>query len=203
MNTNDFQPLEYNPDNCWKIMFDKQKEVFKKYLEVEKSDWNEEDFSVDCLQDQELLKEFAWRIVEELTEMTEDIEHKDHYLEELVDSMNFLIELMIIYGWDKPFYDWQHVPYAHFDKTKLSADHVIVSIYSVIEAVGQAMNLLKNRKWKEQHYLVDLYKFEPRLKKIFTSFNLLVNELGVTEKMLFEVWSQKLQVNAMRLETKY
>jgi hypothetical protein len=218
MNTNDFQPLEYNPDTCWEFVFKHQKEIFLEYLKVEKSNWNEDDFSIDCLDDQTLFKDFGYRVIEELTEATTDIVHPDHFLEEIVDALNFLVELMLIYGWNETnLPEWKSVredqPALLFPKIlTLVKDDITGGMfkqllqsttYEVVEAIGLCNNTLKNRLWKNQHYLVDLYVFEPRLKNIWTIFNNYINSLGISEKLLFEVWSTKYQVNLFRRESLY
>jgi len=209
MNTNDFKPLEYNPETCWEFIFKHQKEIFLEYLKVEKSHWNENDFSIDCLEDQTTFKDFGYRIIEELTEATTDTVHPDHFLEEIVDALNFLVELMLIYGWDeKKLPQW--VPMSVNPKhdfpwwLNVGGKHSLnAETYAVVEAIGLCNNTLKNRLWKNSHYLVDLYVFEPRLKDIWAQFNKYVNGLGISEKLLFETWSTKYQVNLFRRESLY
>ena len=97
------------------FVFQKQKEIMLKYEKIDIAT-----FDINCLQDQQVMKDFAYRCIEELTEAGEEIEnyieflidpvkYKDdkrkidkvqHFKEEFVDFFNFLVEMYIIYGWD-------------------------------------------------------------------------------------------------------
>lgn len=211
MNTNDFTPLEYETikPTPWSFMFREQEHIFRRYMITEGiPNWDAHDFSIDCLEDQEIFKDFLMnRVVEEITEATVDLDHPDHFLEEIVDALNFLLEAYIIYGWNySNLGAWTTAPDIFeevIDYFRQEPDDLHQMCYRVVEAIGACTNLLKNRKWKSSQYLVDLLLFEERFKEVWTAFNVLCVMLGITEKRLFEVWSQKLQCNIFRLETRY
>jgi len=206
MNTNDFKALEYDSEKCWETIFKKQTEVFYEYMKQEGiEDWEKHDFCIDVLEDQEIFKDFLFRIIEELTEATEDLIHADHFLEEIVDALNFLVETMIIYNWNhKDLPKWKQFQYEPTkDFTQFKSTYLKAMFYKVVEKIGWCSNLLKNRKWKQSQYLVDLLIFEKRLQDVWIEFNELVYSLGITEQQLFEVWSQKMQCNLFRIRTKY
>lgn len=100
MNTEDFKSFEFKGiESAFQDIFKKQKLVFEKYMEFEPN--KIEDFDINCYSDQQILKDFLQiRFIEELTEASEDPDNKDHFLEEIVDALNFLVEAYIIYGWD-------------------------------------------------------------------------------------------------------
>lgn len=219
MNTNDFKPLTYDPKTCWELMFEKQKEVFIEFMKQEKIDWTTYDFDINCYEDQQLLKDFLEiRFVEELTEATEDLIHPDHFLEEMVDAFNFLMEAYIIYGWDyRNLTNWPEyfrdssnkddfknlLNFLTSDFLPITKKEFYAQFYLVVEATGKTCNKLKNRPWKQCQYLVDLIVFEERFRNIFKQFISLCVYCGITQRILFDCWSQKYKVNKYRLETRY
>ena len=214
MNTKDFKPFKYsNVEKPFEVMFKEQKKIFYKFMEIEKNSMKNYSFDINCYEDQQLLKDFLQiRFTEELTEATIDIENLDHFREEMVDAFNFLMETYILYGYSyKDLEDWKEFDYrdGYMSKkrqgplTPFSTIYIYASFYGVIEQVGKACNLLKNRPWKSSQYLVDLFVFEENLKKIWVKFNELCGIVNINEKDLFEVWSLKYQVNTFRLKTRY
>lgn len=92
-------------------MMAKQEEHARAYLEIEK----DRRATCDCpvnLDDplgQDTIKDFAYRIVEELSEATNCLKMKpwtqthiltdrDHFLEELSDALHFFLELLVLVG---------------------------------------------------------------------------------------------------------
>lgn len=210
MNTNDFKPFEYRND-CFNFIFRKQKELMIEFLKTEKI--SIDSFDINCFDDQRIFKDYLQiRFIEELNEATLDLENYSHFLEEMVDAFNFLVETYIIYGWNHwDLSEWKVKPDRFF--FRVSNDKILQNMfdrvslnakfYEVIESVGAACNLLKNRPWKSSQYLVDLFVFEDLFKKVWTKFNELCNFVGISKKKLFQVWSLKYQVNYYRIKTKY
>ena len=209
MNTNDFKPFDYYQEkNPWETIFTKQREIFLRFMEVEGyENFAEYDFDINTLIDQELFKEFMNRVIEELCEATLDVEHNDHFVEEIVDALNFLVETYLIYGWtEKDLPPWEtsaardgFLPNISLKNTR----DLKANTYTVIEKICATNNLLKNRKWKQTQYLVDLLVFEERFKDVWELFNEYVNWLGISEQLLFSVWSQKFQTNYFRAMSAY
>jgi len=96
-------------------IFDRQRELMEKYDEIEEQNelLQTADVPVDLNSHlgQARLKDFAWRITEELGEAMNCLKNKPwkttqmltdqtHYLEELADAFHFMIELMILSGLD-------------------------------------------------------------------------------------------------------
>jgi hypothetical protein len=178
-------------------MFKKQEEVFKDFMLLEGINIKEYSFDINCLEDQQLLKDFLQiRFIEELTEATADLKNKDHFKEEIIDALNFLMEAYILYGYNySDLQDW-----LIYVKGKKDLNYYM---YSIIQEVGNTCNLLKNRPWKQSQYLVDLYIFEHLFKNIWILFNILCCQVEIKEEELFEVWSLKYQVNKFRIKTRY
>lgn len=205
MNTKDFKPFKYSEHkDPFGFMFKEQKKIFLKFMEVEKNAVDIKNFDINCYEDQQLIKDFLQiRFIEELNEATLDRLDSDHFKEELVDALNFLIESYIIYGYDyKDLGPWKDICY-YSDNLITNTNKLYSEFYIVVEQVGKTCNLLKNRPWKNCQYLVDLYIFETSFKKIWQKFNRLICQLKIREKELFEIWSLKYQVNTFRLKTRY
>ncbi|MDD5649285.1 MAG: hypothetical protein PHF86_02525 [Candidatus Nanoarchaeia archaeon] len=200
MNTENFSPLK-NID--LDFIENKQMEIMFQYEPTEKEIFK--NFDIDTYEDQEIFKKYCWRVTEEISEALEDTEHPQHFKEEIVDAFNFLIELYNLYGWSVTNLEWifNKENIKNFGKKKL--DPVTAEIFSikVIKSLGLTANLLKNRKWRQSQYLVDLLIFEKRFKQVWIDFQQLFWNCGITPEELFQQWSLKYQVNLYRLRTNY
>lgn len=228
MNTNDVRPFKYD-ENSFDLMFKKHYELFKEYMKTDRFEWSEAGFDINVSDDQFMLKDMLQiRFIEELTEASVTLEEQEHthYLEEIVDAFNFLLAGYFIYGWTyKDLDEWveafgwdyndpEDLKMADVDRYKNRLDmcrtdkvsrlHLKACFYDVVEQTGRACNYLKNyRTWKSCQYLVDLKNFEREFKKIWNTFNELCNISCISRKLLFEIWSQKYQINKFRMESSY
>ena len=97
------------------LIFSRQRELMEKYHEIEKANGllQTEDVPVNIhdAAGQARLKDFAWRVTEELGEAMNTLKNKPwkqsqmltdetHYLEEIADAFHFFIELCILSGLD-------------------------------------------------------------------------------------------------------
>lgn len=189
MNIQNFEP--FTP--TWAEIFEKQKEL--KFMYEPEAKELFENFDIDCLEDQELFKKYCWRITEELTEALEAHfkDGIDHTQEELIDAMNFSIELMLLYGWD----------YRQFDPVPYFGWSIVDRVSSVIYALGLTANCLKNRQWRRSQYLVDLLVFEKRFKKFIANGYVLLRQFFKSDGEIRQAWSLKYQVNLFRIQTNY
>lgn len=197
MNTENFKPLK---NLSLDFIQEKQMEIMFQYEPSEKEVFD--NFDIDVYEDQETFKKYCWRITEEITEALEDMEHPQHFKEEITDAFNFLVELYSLYGWKLSslgtiFQEGYQEP-PEFNQ-KVTEDFSL----KVIKQIGLTANLLKNRKWRQSQYLVDLLVFEKRFKEIWKWFEYLVYYSGITREELFEQWSLKYQVNVFRINSKY
>ena len=193
MNIQNFTPFE----PTWHEIFEKQRELkFQYEPEVKELFKN---FDIDCFGDQELFKKYCWRITEELTEAEEahfkEKDSKEHVQEELIDALNFSIELMLLYGWDEK--DYEPVPSSHFGTGILNRTGATIYL------LGLTANCLKNRQWRRSQYLVDLFIFEKRFKKFLAGgYRQLLEAFG-SDLAIRRAWSLKYQVNLFRIQTNY
>lgn len=188
MNIEDFKPIKYDMET----IFQKQKEL--KFLYEPEAREIFAHFDIDTYEDQEIFKRYCWRITEELMEAMEDQSNPDHFKEELIDGFNFMIELYLMYGWG-------------LDQLSLEIEPVGGNIYhnvlSIVYQLGITANLLKNRQWRRSQYLVDLYVFESRFKKIWSTYLELFYQMGMTLEDIQDLWSLKYQVNLFRINSNY
>ena len=186
-----------------------------------------EEFDIDIYEDQMLLKEFLLeRVVEEITEAYSAFraEHYEHYLEEIVDVFNFLIETQIlikniimndkvsldnIYNSFKLYEkhiklpDYLYNVNHRVDSDNICRDKIRSDLFDIIQSIWELTNLLKQRPWRESQYPVDLLTFRNRwIEVINLFFNTLIVQ-GIGFDILSNVWSKKYQVNKFRIESNY
>lgn len=203
MNIDNFKPFNTN----FEQMFELQKELKFKFEPDSVEVYDR--FDIDCFEDQKLFKDYSWRIVEELAEAMEAIQDEqdyDHYKEELIDGLNFTMDLLSLYGWSakdlKEETNRAIRPYQTLGDTFFNRMSRTIATALTIKSIGLAANCLKNRKWRSSQYMVDIYVFEKRLRKIWEKYVSLVR-LSMTEQEIYDTWSLKYQVNLFRIETQY
>ena len=188
MNIEDFKPKQYSLET----IFNKQKEI--KFLYEPEAREVFTHFDIDTYEDQEIFKRYCWRITEELMEALEDRKNENHFREELIDGFNFLIELYLLYGWNL-----KDLP----QNIQLSSCSVDEKVLKVVYQLGITANLLKNRQWRRSQYLVDLYIFEDRFRKIWEAYLNIFYHLGMSIDEVCGLWSLKYQVNLFRINSNY
>lgn len=112
MNIDDVKEIKVKGDKL-EAIFIRQKELMNKYHKIEaKSGLMQTDkvpVDIDSPAGQARLKDFAWRITEEIGEAMNCLKQKPwkqthmetdvvHYLEEIIDAFHFFIELCILSG---------------------------------------------------------------------------------------------------------
>lgn len=194
MNINDVTENIEVPENIWDAIFEKQIELAKKYSEIEGMGdllYTVEN-NINTAKGQKWIKDFAWRFTEELAEAYEaKDEDEEHYAEELIDALHFLVEMTIIAGYDE----------------KIVTAYNIVGTeplpWHSIYMLGLMCNTLKNKPWKQTQMLTDKPKFEKLLGLTWSNFKyLLNNELGPDE-VIFLYYFKKNAVNQFRQRSKY
>jgi len=152
------------------------------------------DTNLDTKEGQKWIKDFAWRVTEELTEAQEAHIKDDniHYIEEVIDALHFLVELSIIAG-----YDYKIVPENHSTIT-------LESEWNIVYNLGLACNCLKNKAWKQTHILTDRKKFELYLEEAWRRMlGLLTIDLKLTKLDIYCYYVKKNEVNKFRIKSKY
>lgn len=181
------------------IMISRQIELAKKYMDIESMPgfgWD-----IDNPKHQVWIKDFLWRVTEELGEAWEYAIHPsipgapDLYYEEIADAAHFILEpLVMIYGYDDPsetVNSLYAVVHNVFDMTVEEAmevhrgyvplyirhgalqEHIKFEIFNAIFHLTMAGNTLKNKKWKNTQMMTDKTKFfKNYMKAMFGIFSI-------------------------------
>lgn len=193
-------------------IFTRQKELMEKYhhIEVRSGLLQTEDCPVnlDDRRGQARIKDFAWRMTEEVGEALDakgiDIEH---YLEELIDGLHFLTELTILAGFS---------PKDLRDKLRIQGDvdtltgifqsennyEGLAEVTTLVRELGMMCNCLKNKPWKQSQMRTDKDAFYSRLANVWSVYIKMlgqeINMDGITQTYL-----KKSQVNKFRQRSNY
>jgi hypothetical protein len=186
------------------MIFIKQEQLMTKYRDIEGlPDWP---ISLHTHSGQKVVKDFAWRTVEELTESYEawfkhrnHLDAEPHALEELADAMHFFVELMIYAGMS---YDAALVAMRDFpiERRKTSSSD---GYWQVTFKIGVAMNFLKNKAWKQSQVSTDVGRFFMALAEAHQAMLFLWVDLGYTKEHLFDYYFRKSAVNEFRQRSAY
>ena len=186
-------------------LFKFAKKQFVEYEKLEGRDWKEYDFSIDCAEDQMLFKDMLQiRCIEELTEATEAINDKDHFLEEVTDAINFFLSsyCMLDVNFDE-FMDLDELLKDNINPDFITYEDCAYYFYLIIQDIGNLCNLLKNRPWAQSNYLVSMVDFNNRLHDLWDTFWKVIWWLGLSSKKVFELFERKYEVNKWRIKTGY
>lgn len=233
VNVNDFESPTTEGVQCkLNAIFVRQKELMDKYHHIEEKNGLLQTGMVPVdLHDrfgQARLKDFAWRVTEELAEATEALTYEGkgvHFKEELMDALHFLVELHILSGYgpvDIAVTDPKHSfgPLPEKDLLDVLFEMVDIQIpgpdivnpsllvirghiYVIIEDLGKAMNCLKQKPWKQSHILTDADMYRAKLTDSFHSFVRVAALVGMTSQDVFDLYFRKSEVNKFRQKSKY
>lgn len=202
-----------------KAIFDRQKSLMGKYHDIELKSGllQTEDCPVnlDDKRGQARIKDFSWRVTEELGEALDAKANKDHYQEELIDGLHFLTELTILAGKDYntilplniPKYNEDHLrdlvenaKEAIYRKTNY---HLDFWVSRFIEQLAMMCNCLKNKPWKQSMMKTDQEAFYNRLAEAWVCYIaiLVISEMGAED--IANVYLKKSQVNQFRQRSNY
>ena len=207
--------LDFNPNNRGDLpildcMFSVTEELFFKYYKIYQPTVKDIriPIDIDTYEGQLALKDYLEnRVFEELMELRESIIEKHveaHTHEEVADSLNFLINSYILYGWSaKDFSPIEKLWKEREIKERLSDNEIDIKILNTVYYIGLTCNKLKIRPWKKTQYLTDILIFEERFKKLFYVFMDLAFSLGLSDEDLWSVFSRKNQCNEFRIKTGY
>ena len=203
-----------------KAIFDRQKSLMGKYHDIELKSGllQTEDCPVnlDDKRGQARIKDFSWRVTEELGEALDAKANKDHYQEELIDGLHFLTELTILAGKDyntilpngtPPFREdhledlVEGVKYLLHEKPELHSLEVLVSLF--IEQLAMMCNCLKNKPWKQSMMKTDREAFYNRLAEAWVCYITILVVSGMGAEDIANVYLKKSQVNKFRIRSAY
>lgn len=204
MNITDFENLDIDIPNTNEGViagiFERQKALHYRYKPIESHNKlglalvDNLPFSIDDPRWQYVIKDFAWRVTEELTEALEAHEEGNHLhtLEEIIDALHFYTELLIICG------------YTPEDVNCRWLSITDVNILRPIYRLGIACNFLKQKPWKNTHVITDKRRFKNNLIAGYKDLLKLAMDCGLdTMAGVYVVYMQKSYVNSFRIDSNY
>lgn len=193
---------------CWLTLFTRQRMLMERYHPIEAASGlqhtSDVPVALDTPRGQAQLKDFAWRVTEELAEAYEAfLEHphpeqaQPHEAEELADAVHFLVELCILA-------DVQHDHLFEMHLVSLPLAPSVAEQYMlVVLSVGKAMNCLKQKPWKQTHQLTDKARFHGDLQQAAVELVRLFLLRGHDSASLTDLYLRKSQVNQFRQRSHY
>ena len=192
-------------------IFNRQKELMEKYHYIEQRSGllQTEDCPVDLndKRGQARLKDFSWRVTEELGEALDALRIQDfeHYSEELIDGLHFLTELSILSGVEFKFlsdYSEEDSLEYLYNKNKRDISELNNLITTYVENIGMMCNCLKNKAWKQTNMLTDKNNFFNKLKSVWDIYiSILSTQLTCDD--IVDIYLRKSQVNKFRQRSQY
>lgn len=190
-----------------KQIFERQKELMDKYHYIEERSGLLQ--TADCpvnLDDrrgQARIKDFSWRVTEELGEALDALGQDDmeHFAEELVDGLHFLTELTILAG-----LDWDDLPplnLMYYNATNSAIDGLDQRVYDYVEGIGMMCNCLKNKPWKQSMMQTDRVAFFSRLHAVWMKYIAIMETVFESPEDIVSVYLKKSQVNKFRQRSNY
>lgn len=202
-----------------KAIFDRQKSLMGKYhyIELKSGLLQTEDCPVnlDDKRGQARIKDFSWRVTEELGEALDAKANKDHYQEELIDGLHFLTELTVLAGKDyntilpinTTAYDEDHlrdlVENAKEVISRKANDHLDFWVSRFIEQLAMMCNCLKNKPWKQSMMKTDREAFYNRLAEAWVCYITILVVSGMGAEDIAGTYLKKSQVNIFRQRSNY
>ena len=217
MNINHATVEEFTGDKLQAI-FTRQKSLMDKYHDIELKSglMQTEDCPVnlDDKRGQARIKDFSWRVTEELGEALDAKATKDHYQEELIDGLHFLTELTILAG--KDYHNLLPEGTALYSKDRLedlvenakecisqNGDNLNYWVSKFIENLGMMCNCLKNKPWKQSMMKTDRNVFYGRLAEVWVLYITLLVVSGMDADSIVTTYLKKSQVNKFRIRSAY
>lgn len=213
MNIKDVKNPELPEEDLLVAMFSRQRELMEKYHKIEESNGlllhPNIPVEIECPLGQHRLKDFMWRITEELGEAMSS-SSEEHLKEELADALHFLIELCIlsditieeIHEFRNKFTTEDLIPDSPlYLKSQISKPTEFC--FEIILCLTKAGNTLKQRPWKQTHQLTDIPKYKFHMCEAFCCFTTLCKYYDIDSEELYMLYFRKNQVNQFRIKSKY
>lgn len=218
MNVNDINlevvPTDFSVYDRLDWIFSRQHALSQKYIDIETRNglrWSPQmPVDLDDRFGQATMKDFFWRVTEELTESVQAlIDHPDnptHAIEELADTMHFLIEAYLLAGMapsdlvSDEGYTGCKLAYLFNNETPTD---LRAGAYNVIHCIGCASNCLKQRPWKCTHQLLDRKQFTFWLRSAIHDLIPIFKLFGLTVDQVFTMYFKKSEVNSFRIRSNY
>ena len=194
-----------------KAIFERQKELMVKYHDIELKSGllQTEDCPVnlDDKRGQARIKDFSWRITEEIGEALDALENEEgeaallHFHEELIDGLHFLTEMTILTGYDiGDKYCLEDLikegtQRNFYTLNDLVSDHVMY--------LGMMCNCLKNKPWKQTMMKTNKENFYKHLELVWKNYITILTSQDLTEQEILDIYFRKSQVNKFRQRSNY
>lgn len=201
-----------------KAIFDRQKSLMGKYHDIELKSGllQTEDCPVnlDDKRGQARIKDFSWRVTEELGEALDARANSDHYQEELIDGLHFLTELTVLAGKDYDTILPEGIPTYYEDHLRDLVENAKRNIQwygwdldswvtQFIEQLAMMCNCLKNKPWKQSMMKTDQEAFYNRLTNVWVYYITILVVSGMGAEDIANVYLKKSQVNQFRQRSNY
>ena len=205
-------------------IFTRQKELMAKYHHIEEASGLLQTpdcpVNLDDKRGQARLKDFSWRITEEVGEALDAfyIENDNtHFVEELIDGLHFLTELTILAGRDwnticqnAQYRDSEDQLEIIFDNSLVafsSPDEDIASfpgtITNFIRCLGMMCNCLKNKPWKQTQMETNRENFYQHLDQVWFAYCGILVLADLDPESTVDIYLKKSQVNKFRQRSNY
>lgn len=209
--------------NCDKLeaIFNRQKELMSKYHDIELRSglMQTEDCPVnlDDKKGQARIKDFSWRITEEVGEALDAHFHEDgelaqtHFVEEMIDGLHFLTEMTILSGWDDKNFDNEDIFEDKMDKLeylvknnqKKENDKLETIVCELVNNLGMMCNCLKNKPWKQTQMKTNRENFYTHLRLVWNTYFKLLTFYDYDADFICDIYLKKSQVNKFRQRSNY
>lgn len=194
-----------------KQVFDKQRELMDRYHEIEEKSniFQYQDgaipVNISSTAGQARIKHLAWYVVEEVSEAL-DGKDKAQQQEELADALHFFVELCIVSGYNEELFGPLPLIFGRAKRHHRGTveDSLAHAVTRFIYALGNAMNRLKNKPWKQTPVEVDIPAYEAWLVLAMFHFVQIAWALDIdSPQMLVDLYLGKAKVNKGRQESGY
>lgn len=215
MNINDIREYQVQSADPLEAIFLRQRELMERYhvIEAKNGLLQTPDIPVNLhdAKGQARLKDFAWRITEEIAEaMDAIVRHQGkvsiHAKEEMADALHFLVEMAILSDIgpddlvtakeDKLYALWRY-PERH------NINDIGSAILNFIRELGMVCHLLKNKPWKQSQMITDIEEYRVRFQRMFISFVDICIAMDISAEEMFDLYFRKSEVNKFRQRSNY
>lgn len=219
MNITDFklEDLHLGPGDKLDQIFQRQFELMQKYHSIEEKNGllvsPDVPVNLNDAKGQFRLKDFAWRITEELGEALEAFEKhrkiREHYDEEIADALHFLVEFTILAGVTVERFDagGRDKLDEMFNQCWVAPSRQYFSLCRdvgrTVGALAVACNCLKNKPWKNTQMMTDEAYFTQKVLEVWDRFAELCQRSGLTSAKMFDLYFRKSEVNKFRQRSNY
>jgi hypothetical protein len=194
-------------ENVFFKIWEKQAALVKAYQEIE--GLPEYPIQLNTRKNQNLIKDFMGRVVEELVEAREaELKgEKELWMEELIDAVHFLVEIFI-YVWGTPEAAVENCEdpdlfTLRVMEVKPLADSDNSYYWNVVYHLMMARNHLRNKDWKQTQVLPKTHEFLTELHNSLYALNWLFSEWEISPAMIWEYYCKKNLINWFRIKSKY